>query len=47
MNFDSDYIQKVAADIRRITSRRGKVPFIGMKRKYFRSVGLGKYVSTD
>ena len=47
MNFDSNYIKKVAADIRRITSRKGKVPFIGMKRKYFRSVGLGEYVSTD
>ena len=47
MNFNSNYIEKVATEIKRVTSRRGKVPFVAMKRYYFRSVGLGDYVSTD
>ena len=41
------YTQRVAAQIRRMTSRKSLVPFVGMRRKYFQAVDLGDFVSTD
>lgn len=40
-------LQQAARDIRAITSRTSAAPFIGMKRKFFQTLGLGDLISTD
>ena len=47
MENSQPYIERAGAEIRELTSRETAVPFVGMKRKFFRSYGLGEYVSTD
>ena len=41
------HVQKLAAEIRRITSKRSAVPFVGMRRHYFQALDLHEFVSTD
>ena len=41
------YVARVAAEIRDMTSRQKATPFVAMKRKFFRSYGLGEFVAAD
>ena len=41
------FLQKVSGQIKRMTSQTGVVPFIGMRRAFFKNFDLGEFVATD
>ena len=47
LDLSRSYIQKVAAQIRKATSKKSRVPFVGMRRKFFQAFDLGEFISTD
>ena len=46
-NASREYIQRLGEEISRMTSSTSRVPFIGMRRAFFRNFELGEYVSND